>query len=180
MNEYYFHKFLVTDQVFFQSRHSFALVNLKPIVPGHVLVVSNRNVPRLNDLTDEESIDYMSSIRKVAKFITHHYKSDALNIAIQDGIALGQSVPHLHTHIIPRYSVNNFGDAIYGKLETFSLEMKKLALRQELEKLESLGEGHDDEWVSQDEKRYPRSDEVMRAEANELGNSMKLFYKNIN
>lgn len=39
-----------TNQIFYRSTHSFAMVNLRPLVPGHVLVVSNRVVPLLSDL----------------------------------------------------------------------------------------------------------------------------------
>ena len=42
------------SHIFYQSVHSVAFVNLKPIVPGHVLVVPKRSVPRDNELTDEE------------------------------------------------------------------------------------------------------------------------------
>lgn len=41
-------------QVFFRSRHSLGIVNLKPIVPGHVLVISKRVVARFADLTTDE------------------------------------------------------------------------------------------------------------------------------
>ena len=41
---------IATSQIFYRSKHSFAMVNLRPLVPGHVLVVSNRVVPFLSDL----------------------------------------------------------------------------------------------------------------------------------
>ena len=41
---------IATSQIFYRSIHSFAMVNLRPLVPGHVLVVSNRVVPLLSDL----------------------------------------------------------------------------------------------------------------------------------
>ena len=84
--EIFFYKFLVTKQVFFKSKYTYALVNLKPLVPGHVLVVPLRtNILRFADLSSEESIDYMNTLQLIHKFIQHIYKADALNIAIQDG-----------------------------------------------------------------------------------------------
>lgn len=41
---------IATSQIFYRSKHSFAMVNLRPLVSGHVLVVSNRVVPLLSDL----------------------------------------------------------------------------------------------------------------------------------
>lgn len=88
------------------------------------MVVPLRVVERLKDLTDEESIDYMRSIQTVHRFIEHAYKADSLNIAIQDGPEAGQSIPHLHTHIIPRHRTNNMGDAIYQRMESPSQDIE--------------------------------------------------------
>ena len=53
--------------------------------------------------------------------IEHVYKATSLNIAIQDGVDAGQSVPHVHTHVIPRHKADldekGGSDAIYGMLE---------------------------------------------------------------
>jgi bis(5'-adenosyl)-triphosphatase len=64
-----FGKFVIpASQVFYESasRLTLALVNLRPIVPGHVLVVPRRVVPRMSDLTDEELIDLWRSVRRIA------------------------------------------------------------------------------------------------------------------
>lgn len=87
----HFGKFLVTSQVFYRTPHSFGLVNLKPLLPGHVLVCPLRPVPRIKDLTPEEVTDLFLTLQKVARVIERTFKGDALNIAIQDGEAAGQS-----------------------------------------------------------------------------------------
>ena len=113
--EIYFYRFLVSKQVFYKSRYTYALVNLKPLVPGHVLVVPLRtNVFRR--LVAEESVDYMHTLQLIHKFIQKVYKADSLNLAIQDGPESGQSVPHLHTHIIPRHKGDGYGDLIHTML----------------------------------------------------------------
>lgn len=117
MHQYLFFKFPVTKQVFHFSKHSFALVNLKPLVPGHVLIVPKRQVSKLSDLPNEESIDFFEMVKFVENVIIKKYKADAMNLAIQDGLAAGQSVPHLHCHLIPRYLKDGFGDDIYKHLE---------------------------------------------------------------
>lgn len=123
MSEIHFYKFVVTSQVFFRSQYCYALVNVRPLVPGHVLVVPLRTlVLRLSDLLWEELTDYMNTIQLIHKFIEQTYKADALNIAIQDGPELGQLVPHLHTHIIPRHKGDGWGDSIYRALELLDLD----------------------------------------------------------
>ena len=117
----YFGKFVVTPQVFHLTSHSMALVNLKPLLPGHVLVCPRRVAPRLSDLTSDEVSDLFLIVQSVSQVVERVYKASALNIAMQDGADAGQSVPHVHTHIVPRQKadLNERGgsDAIYGMLE---------------------------------------------------------------
>ena len=70
----------------------------------------------------EESVDYMHTLQLIHKFIQKVYKADSLNLAIQDGPESGQSVPHLHTHIIPRHKGDGYGDLIHTMLESKDLE----------------------------------------------------------
>ncbi|OBA21653.1 HIT-like protein [Metschnikowia bicuspidata var. bicuspidata NRRL YB-4993] len=117
-----FYKFAVDLQVFFRSAHTYALVNLKPLVPGHVLVVPLRtSVLRFGDLTPAESQDYMATLQVVQRLISRVHRADSLNLAIQDGPESGQSVPHLHTHIIPRFKNDTHDDSIHRQLENTDL-----------------------------------------------------------
>jgi diadenosine tetraphosphate (Ap4A) HIT family hydrolase len=89
-------------QVFYETHSTYGIVNLKPIVPGHVLIIPKRVCPRIVDLTSEEVSDLFATVHKVAPVIERHYQGDSLNIAIQDGASAGQTVPHVHVHILPR------------------------------------------------------------------------------
>jgi diadenosine tetraphosphate (Ap4A) HIT family hydrolase len=100
-----FGKFMIPNgQIFYASPSGLtvALVNLKPLSPGHVLVVPTRAVQMLNDLTPNELTDMWVTARQVQEIVerTHHSRSS--NIGLQDGPVAGQSVPHVHVHIIPR------------------------------------------------------------------------------
>ena len=70
-------------QAFYRTPLSYAIVNLKPIVPGHVLVIPTRHVPRLADLTIPELTSLMSSVQQVGQVIEKAYSADALTIACQ-------------------------------------------------------------------------------------------------
>jgi diadenosine tetraphosphate (Ap4A) HIT family hydrolase len=96
------HTVLVRDQVFYKSNHSFALVNLKPLQVGHVLVCPLRSVDRIQELHDEEINDLAASVLKVRAMLHKEYGALGFNIGIQDGKIAGQSVPHVHVHLIPR------------------------------------------------------------------------------
>jgi len=117
----HFGSFLVNPQVFHITPLSFAVVNLKPILPGHVLVSPLRVVPRISDLSPAEVADLFLTVQRVSRMIGRVYGATALNIALQDGVDAGQSVPHVHTHIIPRKAADldarGGSDAIYDMLD---------------------------------------------------------------
>ena len=95
---------LAPSQVFAvsPSGRSLATVNLKPLLPGHVLVIPARCVPRTEELTDEELGDLWRTARAVQLVVQRCVGADAATIGVQDGRDAGQSVPHVHVHILPR------------------------------------------------------------------------------
>ena len=141
------------NQIFHKTELSFALVNLRPLVPGHVLVVSNRVAPLLSDLEDVEYDDLWRTVRVVQKVLKQQYKCDAFNVAVQDGEGAGQSVPHVHVHILPRYNTDTEGDGIYNKLENWApRDGEKKSIRPRLD-------------VPDDSERRDRTEKEMADEA---------------
>lgn len=187
----YFSKFLVTEQVFYKTAHTYALVNLKPIIPGHVLVVPLRqDVVELGQLTPVETQDFFNTVQLIQQFIRWYYKADAINVAIQDGPEAGQSVQHLHTHIIPRYRLNNIGDKVYELIDSWSWEQRRenyltaggRIKRKELEKQKNMGEGDvsvdnatEGRMLKPDESRIERTKEQMREGTTTLTQQLKEF-----
>ncbi|KAF1843421.1 HIT-like protein [Cucurbitaria berberidis CBS 394.84] len=173
-----FGTFVVTSQVFHLTRLSFAIVNLKPLLPGHVLVSPRRTVPRFNDLSTAEVQDLFLTVQRVSRMVERVFDASSLNIAIQDGVDAGQSVPHVHAHIIPRQKedleAQGGTDAIYGMMESEDADLNK-----QLREKERAAQSH----VPQDENkghfpavdndsRKPRSDEEMQKEAEWLTKEM--------
>jgi len=97
------------------------MVNLRPLVPGHVLICSNRVTPLLSDLEEDEYDDLWRAVRVVQKSLKQQYNCDSFNVAVQDGAGAGQSVPHVHIHILPRYCGDlERNDDIYDALEQWA------------------------------------------------------------
>ncbi|KAJ3182304.1 hypothetical protein HDU87_008466 [Geranomyces variabilis] len=67
-----------------------------------VLVLPRRVVQRFADLSREEVADLFLSAHTIAKKVETQYKAESLTITIQDGVQAGQTVPHVHVHLIPR------------------------------------------------------------------------------
>ncbi|KAK9865770.1 hypothetical protein WJX84_005373 [Apatococcus fuscideae] len=121
---YHFGPFeIARSESFAKSQLSFAFVNLKPIVPGHVLVSPQRVARRFGDLNPAEIGDLWALAAKVGLAVESHFQADSLTFAIQDGPAAGQSVPHVHIHILPR-RVGDFerNDQVYDAIEASSKE----------------------------------------------------------
>ncbi|KAI9261095.1 HIT-like domain-containing protein [Sporodiniella umbellata] len=95
------------NEIFYESQHCVGLVNLKPIAPGHTLIVPKRSVARYSELSTAEIADITLSARRVSQAIERLYPSTARDSVwlVQDGEHAGQTVSHAHLHIIPkRYS----------------------------------------------------------------------------
>lgn len=107
------------SQLFYQTQHSVAFVNKKPVLAGHVLVAPLRCSERLANLTSAEIADLFSCVQKVQMVIEKKHDTSSSTIGIQDGPHAGQSVPHVHVHILPR-KPGDFerNDDIYHELES--------------------------------------------------------------
>ncbi|XP_061864343.1 bis(5'-adenosyl)-triphosphatase isoform X2 [Colius striatus] len=88
--------------IFLKTELSFALVNRKPVVPGHVLVCPLRPVERFRDLGPEEVADLFRTAQRVGNVVEKHFCGTSLTISIQDGPEAGQTVKHVHVHVLPR------------------------------------------------------------------------------
>lgn len=74
-----------------------------PVSPGHTLIISNRHVESFFDLSAVEQQDLLALLSQAKKELDVTHKPDAYNIGVNDGLAAGQTIPHLHLHLIPRY-----------------------------------------------------------------------------
>lgn len=90
------------EAVFAESEHFLALYNIAPILPGHSLVIPKRHVESLMDLNDSELSEFMIFGRNVAKILIKAFKTPSFNWTIQEKEEAGQTIAHLHMHIIPR------------------------------------------------------------------------------
>jgi ATP adenylyltransferase len=86
----------------------YAVLNLYPYNPGHLMVVPYRRVSELEDLTDGESAELMSFTQKAIRVIKTVSRPMGFNVGLNLGKAAGGSLAeHLHMHVVPRWG----GDA---------------------------------------------------------------------
>jgi diadenosine tetraphosphate (Ap4A) HIT family hydrolase len=74
-----------------------------PLTRGHSLVVPRRHVASFFELTADERAAIMELLDRARAALDKEYAPNAYNIGINDGAAAGQTVMHVHVHLIPRY-----------------------------------------------------------------------------
>lgn len=88
-----------------RSAHCFVILNAFPYASGHLLVLPYREVPNLEDLTTEESLDLWTCVTNATIALRASHSPDALNVGINLGAAAGGSIArHLHVHVVPRWN----------------------------------------------------------------------------
>lgn len=119
--DYKFGKFTIPKMfVLHSSKHFFSLVPPNPILKGHILICSKREVPSLSDLTNEEIFDYSLTLQYISKRVELYQNVTSSTISIQDGEDAGQVINHFHAHVIPRAKGDlNSNDEVYSKLNHF-------------------------------------------------------------
>lgn len=75
-----------------------------PVSPGHSLIIPKRHVGSFFEANIDERTAMLALLDKAKASVEEVYQPVAYNIGINDGPAAGQTVPHLHLHLIPRYS----------------------------------------------------------------------------
>ncbi len=91
-------------RVFFESELVLGLWDGFPVSPGHALLVTRRHVANWFDTTLEEQQALTAAIADAKRAIEKTHRPDGYNVGFNAGEAAGQTVSHLHLHVIPRYA----------------------------------------------------------------------------
>ena len=75
-----------------------------PVSPGHTLIIPKRHVGSFFDVTGDEREAMLALLDSAKLGLDAAFHPDGYNVGINDGEAAGQTVPHLHLHLIPRYA----------------------------------------------------------------------------
>ena len=92
------------EKIILVNEYAFARFDEFPVSKGHVLFMTKRHVKDFFETTLEEKKAIFELIEKAREIIDKKYNPDGYNIGMNCGIAAGQSVMHIHVHLIPRYN----------------------------------------------------------------------------
>ncbi|MDW7732107.1 MAG: HIT family protein [Methanolobus sp.] len=87
----------------------YAFLDIYPCSEGHTIVLPKEHIPRFTDMRESDAKSLFGSVNKVAKAVEKALDVPGMNIGINNGEVAGQSVPHVHVHIIPRRENDNGG-----------------------------------------------------------------------
>ncbi|RLC51882.1 MAG: HIT family hydrolase [Candidatus Cloacimonadota bacterium] len=102
--------------ILYRSNSSFVIMNTFPYNNGHLMVVPEKHVSRLEMLSKEEIDDLFETVQLCEKILSEVYQPDGLNVGMNLGRAAGAGIDeHLHVHIVPRWNGDvNFMTVVGG------------------------------------------------------------------
>ncbi len=86
-----------------ETEMSFAIYDGFPVNEGHALIIPKRHTANYFDLSLEEQKDCIELLNRVKGIVQEKYNPAGFNVGININEAAGQTVPHVHIHLIPRY-----------------------------------------------------------------------------
>lgn len=94
---------LPQDRIISENESTVAIRDEYPVSKGHILIIPKRHVESLFDCHPDEKAGFFQALEDAKVALDEEFSPDGYNIGINDGAAAGQTIMHLHIHLIPRY-----------------------------------------------------------------------------
>ena len=94
----------IEKPILFQNDSGFVVRDGFPITDGHTLIIPKQHIGSFFDITEQQRQDLFLLVDLAKADLDKQYQPASYNIGINDGAAAGQTIPHLHIHLIPRYN----------------------------------------------------------------------------
>jgi len=94
---------LPETDIFVENEMAVAIFDQFPVNKGHVLIIPKRHLANLFDATQEEIMGIWKLLEVVKEELDEQFQADGYNVGVNVGAAAGQTVFHMHVHVIPRY-----------------------------------------------------------------------------
>lgn len=93
----------IPSRTIYEDQKFRVILDLNPATKGHSLILPKDHASSLYDLPDETAAAALVLAKKLASVLRDRLGCDGLNVVQNNGEAAGQTVPHFHLHLIPRY-----------------------------------------------------------------------------
>lgn len=98
----------IPADIVYEDDHTLAFLDIKPVTPGHTLVIPKKPVRNIFDVDEDTLAAVMRTVRKIAPVVRDAVGAHGVHINSNHEAAAGQIVFHLHFHIIPRHDRKEF------------------------------------------------------------------------
>jgi diadenosine tetraphosphate (Ap4A) HIT family hydrolase len=92
------------DVVVLENSYAFAIYDSNPVNPGHLLVIPRRHYGDFFDSTGEELEAIRALLWEGRQLLERKYSPNGYNVGVNCGVSSGQTIMHVHVHLIPRYA----------------------------------------------------------------------------
>jgi bis(5'-adenosyl)-triphosphatase len=92
----------IHSSVFYEAGDFMAVFNIAPVLPGHSLVIPRAHHTSILSLSDEEITGFFKTARSALIILMKAFHTEAFDWSIQEKPEAGQTIEHLHLHIVPR------------------------------------------------------------------------------
>lgn len=91
-----------SEHAFIENGDFIAVYNIAPILPGHSMIIPKKHIESILELSENQITELFSFARKVTVFLTDVFQGEGFDWSLQENEVAGQSVDHLHLHIVIR------------------------------------------------------------------------------
>jgi len=88
----------------YENDRVFAFLDINPLNAGHLLVIPKAHAETIHDITEADFVAVAAATHKLAAAVKKALNPEGINLMQLNGKAANQVVPHLHVHIVPRWS----------------------------------------------------------------------------
>ncbi len=113
--------------ILFRDTFNFVIMNLYPYNPGHLMIVPNRHLGQLKDLTPEERNEHYGLVSRAVEILKEVTGTENFNIGMNLGRVAGAGIDdHIHTHIVPRWNGDNNFMPVVAETRVISESMQDI------------------------------------------------------
>ncbi|MDI3496201.1 MAG: histidine triad family protein [Patescibacteria group bacterium] len=98
----------IPASIFYEDEATLAFLDIKPVNPGHALVIPKKHVANLEEISAADLATLIKVVKKVGKLLETKLGVAGYNLVVNNGSVAGQEIAHLHFHLIPRQANDGF------------------------------------------------------------------------
>jgi bis(5'-adenosyl)-triphosphatase len=92
----------IRECVFLESGNFLAVYNIAPVLPGHSLIIPRDHITSFIDLNPQQRTEFLETTTQAVRILLRAFHTDAFDLSVQEKPEAGQTIEHLHLHIVPR------------------------------------------------------------------------------